>query len=159
MSFFGFLGKVLTGGISVATHGLINLGGGGGGVPPASALPLSSFAGPTRGGFGGSMPTFSMPGAGRGFSAGPGPGAGSSLIPHMACDRGMHHAKHKGALGGLLASKCVRNRHMNVTNPRALRRSIRRLTGFEKLARRVLRITTHKPVTIHGFKRGRKRRS
>lgn len=32
----------------------------------------------------------------------------------------------------------VRNRSMNVTNPRALRRAIRRATGFAKLARRVL---------------------
>lgn len=36
------------------------------------------------------------------------------------------------------AGTWVRNRRMNVTNVRALRRSIRRATGFAKLARRVL---------------------
>lgn len=36
---------------------------------------------------------------------------------------------------------CVRNRRTNVANPRALRRSIRRLRGFEKIARKTLRAT------------------
>ncbi len=35
----------------------------------------------------------------------------------------------------------VRNRHMRVTNPRALRRSLRRISGFSRLARRVLHFT------------------
>lgn len=47
---------------------------------------------------------------------------------------------------------------MNVTNPRALRRAIRRANGFAKLAKKVLRFTQVKPpkgrVT---FKTGRKR--
>lgn len=35
-------------------------------------------------------------------------------------------------------SICVKCRHMNVTNPRALRKGIRRAQGFAKLARRVM---------------------
>jgi hypothetical protein len=166
MSFLGVLGSVfkgIAGGVAgFATGGPVGAIGGaasglglfGGSVKSASVLggmPVPSrFAG---GGPGfGMMPTFS-PLSLTGGS--PRPGQGSALIPHFQCDRGMHHKKVKGFFAG----NCVRNRRMNVTNPKALRRSIRRLTGFEKLARRVLRITTHKPVTVHGFKRGRKRRS
>lgn len=36
---------------------------------------------------------------------------------------------------------CVRNRRMNVANPRALRRGMRRVQGFEKLARRTISFT------------------
>jgi hypothetical protein len=143
MSFFGFLGNVLKGGISIATHGLINLGGAGstsGGVPSSAALPASfqprGFA-PSAG----RMPVISFPG-GSGLAAGsPAPGGGSALIPHLACGPGMHHKKSKGAFGGMLASACVRNRHMNVANPKALRRSIRRLYGAEKMYARLLRVT------------------
>ena len=56
-----------------------------------------------------------------------GPGAGA--IPS-----GWHWEKSgKGYL--------VRNRRMNVANPRALRRSMRRVQGFEKLARRTITFT------------------
>lgn len=36
-------------------------------------------------------------------------------------------------------------RHMRVTNPKALKRAIRRATGFAKLARKVLHFTSPKP--------------
>jgi hypothetical protein len=43
---------------------------------------------------------------------------------------------------------------MNVTNPRALRRAIRRAHGFEKLAMKVLGFTRpHKPKGKPYFKR------
>src|SRR5713101_9881769 len=107
MSFLGFLGGVLKGGLSIATHGLVNLGGAGssgGGVGSAAALSGFSsgfgFGGPRFGG----MPAFSP------FhpisSTSPRPGAGSSLIPHFACGAGEHHAKRHGH--HLLAGKCVR---------------------------------------------------
>lgn len=50
----------------------------------------------------------------------------------------------KGKLQRLLpggATGYVKRRRMNVTNPRALRRAIRRAQGFAKLARRVLTFT------------------
>jgi hypothetical protein len=140
MSFFGFIGKVLSGGISVATHGLINLGGGagssGGGVGSASALPYTTRL--VAGGSGAPrMPTFSLPRLAA-AGGGPGPNVGSSLIPHIGCGVGFHHKKEKH---GILAGKCVKNRHMAVTNPRALRRAIRRLYGAEKMYARLLRVT------------------
>jgi len=39
------------------------------------------------------------------------------------------------------SGRMVRNRRMNVANPRALRRSMRRVQGFEKLARRTISFT------------------
>ena len=39
------------------------------------------------------------------------------------------------------SGRLVRNRRMNVANPRALRRSMRRVQGFEKLARRTITFT------------------
>jgi len=50
------------------------------------------------------------------------------------CPRGYHLAKDG-------SGRCVRNRRMNVANPRALRRSMRRVQGFEKLARRTISFT------------------
>ena len=50
------------------------------------------------------------------------------------CPRGFHLAKDG-------SGRCVRNRRMNVANPRALRRSMRRVQGFEKLARRTISFT------------------
>ncbi len=42
-------------------------------------------------------------------------------------------------------SVCVTTRRLNVANPRALRRSIRRVAGFAKLARRSIRWVSAKP--------------
>lgn len=51
--------------------------------------------------------------------------------------RGFHVSRRTGAM--------VRNRRMRVTNVRALRRAIRRCTGFAHLAKRVLRFTSPRP--------------
>jgi len=73
--------------------------------------------------------------AGAGMAMGPmrglpaGPEAGFPM-------RGFHISRRTGAL--------VRNRRMRVTNPKALRRAIRRATGFARLARRVLHFTSPK---------------
>ena len=61
-------------------------------------------------------------------AAGPG-GPGAGMIPS-----GYHYAKDG-------SGRLVRNRRMNVANPRALRRSMRRVQGFEKLARRTIVFT------------------
>ena len=50
------------------------------------------------------------------------------------CPSGYHYAKDG-------SGRLVRNRRMNVANPRALRRSMRRVQGFEKLARRTISFT------------------
>jgi hypothetical protein len=66
---------------------------------------------------------------------------------------GYHQVKR-----GPHAGSWVRNRHMNITNPRALRRAIRRGKGFEKMARRMLGFATpHKPKGRMYFKAKAKR--
>jgi hypothetical protein len=76
--------------------------------------------------------------------------AGGPSGSHMG-----YHQVRKGKNAG----KWVRNRHMNVTNPKALRRAIRRGHGFEKLARRMLGFATpHKPKGRVYFKRKTGRR-
>jgi len=65
----------------------------------------------------------------------------SAMMPGVtgaegACPVGYHLRKDKR-----LPAKCVRNRRMNVANPRALRRGMRRVQGFEKLARRTITFT------------------
>jgi len=73
----------------------------------------------------GRLPPFTASGAG----VIAGGGRGGSLIPS-----GYHLDKKTG-------TRLVRNRRMNVANPRALRRSMRRVQGFEKLARRTITFT------------------
>jgi len=59
------------------------------------------------------------------------PGAIAGYMGGGGCPAGYHPDKRTG-------TRCVRNRRMNVANPRALRRSLRRVKGFEKLARRTI---------------------
>ena len=61
-----------------------------------------------------------LPGGGRG---------GGGMVPS-----GYHYAKD-GSM------RIVRNRRMNIANPRALRRAMRRVQGFEKLAKRTISFT------------------
>jgi len=56
--------------------------------------------------------------------------------PGMACPTGYHLNKSISCDGRPAGSYMVRNRSMNVANPRALRRSLRRVAGFGKLAQR-----------------------
>lgn len=60
--------------------------------------------------------------------------AGPGMSAAGCCPVGYHLAKDG-------SGRCVRNRRMNVANPRALRRSMRRVQGFEKLARRTISFT------------------
>jgi len=54
----------------------------------------------------------------------------------MGCPSGYHLNKSRSCDGRPAGSYLVRNRSMNVANPRALRRSLRRVAGFGKLAQR-----------------------
>lgn len=81
-------------------------------------------------------PRAAVPGQGRlppYTASGPGVlpmgGRGGAMVPS-----GYHFAKDG-------SGRLVRNRRMNVANPRALRRSMRRVQGFEKLARRTITFT------------------
>jgi len=89
----------------------------------------------------------------------PVPGAGSmpgmGLLPAVGAVVGGAVAGYQGQAGAAgvcpvgfhprkdrrLPFKCVRNRRMNIANPRALRRGMRRVQGFEKLARKTISFT------------------
>jgi len=69
--------------------------------------------------------------------------------------RGFHHCKSKH---GCKHGEWVRNRRMNVCNPRALRRAIRRTHGFAKLAMRTIHLVhPKKKARFGGFKRKSKK--
>ena len=52
------------------------------------------------------------------------------------CPSGYHPNKTVTRMGHAPGTTCIKNRSMNVANPRALRRSLRRVAGFGKLAAR-----------------------
>ena len=60
--------------------------------------------------------------------------------PSICCPTGFHPNKQtshaRATFGAEAGTICVRNRAMNVANPRALRRGLRRVSGFGKLASR-----------------------
>jgi hypothetical protein len=69
--------------------------------------------------------------------------------------RGFHMSKPRRGV----APHLVRNRHMRVTNPRALRRAIRRATGFAKLAMRTIHLVNpRKKGRFGGFRKRRAKR-
>ena len=133
------LGGVIGGPIGAVIGGV---GGGGGGMPKVTP----TF--PTVGGGTQYVGQVTMPG-GASFAGGvmtPGQGR---LPPYTATGPGVLPAGGRG--GQMIPSgfhfakdgsgRLVRNRRMNVANPRALRRSMRRVQGFEKLARRTITFT------------------
>ena len=88
---------------------------------------------------GGYGPSGAMPRAGAAAGAlclpgPPGPTRGSVMPTNGCCPVGYHLDKATKAY-------CVRNRRMNIANPRALRRGMRRVQGFEKLAKRTISFT------------------
>ncbi len=82
--------------------------------------------------------------------------AGAGAFGHHAGVRagvGMHgfHISRK-------SGKLVRNRHMRVTNPKALRRALRRAHGFAKLAMRTIHLVhPKKKGRFGGFKKHRRK--
>jgi len=63
---------------------------------------------------------------------------GLGMIPHTALGA---HAPAGYHLDKKTRTRWVRNRRMNVANPRALRKAMRRVQGFEKLAKRTISFT------------------
>jgi len=61
-------------------------------------------------------------------------------MQQLCCPSGFHPNKQtsnaRATMGAAPGTICVRNRSMNVANPRALRRGLRRVAGFGKLAQR-----------------------
>jgi hypothetical protein len=69
-----------------------------------------------------------------------------------------------GAAAGVAGTRAVmhmgggkRRRRMRVTNPKALRRAIRRATGFARLAKKVLSFTERRPHRGRGVFKARRR--
>jgi len=127
------IGGIIGGPVGMA----IGAAGGGGGGGTAVMKPSPGIYGGAitfPGGTGlqlGYQPGAVIPGQGRlppytaaGPGVLPGGGRGGSMVPS-----GYHYAKDG-------SGRLVRNRRMNVANPKALRRAMRRAQGFEKLARR-----------------------
>ncbi len=83
---------------------------------------------------------------------------GRTGLEAEACLAGYHMNKQtsfgKATMGMEAGTFCVRNRRMNVANPRALRRSLRRVCGFGKLAART-RTSIGRAATAVGAGRGR----
>jgi len=109
-------------------------------VPPKPSIPGTVGGAITFPGgvsvSGGWQPGGMIPGQGRlppytarGPGVLPAGGRGGAMVPS-----GYHFAKDG-------SGRLVRNRRMNVANPRALRRSMRRVQGFEKLAKRTIQFT------------------
>jgi len=89
---------------------------------PQALAPLPGMYPP---GFGATGPVSRQPGIPFSTTAGMDPGG----LP-----RGYHWAKDG-------SGRAVRNRRMNVANPKALRKAMRRVQGFEKLAKRTISFT------------------
>lgn len=145
MSIFGKIGGAIIGGV----EGLVKGG------------PIGAITGAATGLFGGGsrppapVPAGTLPGGATGTAFGvPGlfgfthlSGAGGNAVSPVngACPKGYHLNKHAlpqsrshGAVPKL--SICVRNRHMNPMNGRAVARAARRLHSGEKLLRRIYRV-------------------
>lgn len=104
-------------------------------APPGQVGGAITFPGGTSIGMG-YAPTPMTPGRGRlppytatGPGVLPGGGRGGTMMPS-----GYHFAKDG-------SGRLVRNRRMDVANPKALRKAMRRVQGFEKLARRTITFT------------------
>lgn len=82
-------------------------------------------------------PVLSAAGAAGAIGTMAGMGAEALMSPGAACPKGYHPCKSKKH--GCKKGPCVRNRHMNVCNPRALRRAARRAHGFLRLSRHLVR--------------------
>ncbi len=133
------LGGLIGGPIGAAVGGAV-----GGGRPPGTAMTIP-------GQVGGAVTFPGGTSIGLGFVPGGGtqvPGRGR-LPPFTATGPGVLPAGGRGGtmapagyhLDKLTGTRWVRNRRMNVANPRALRRSMRRVQGFEKLAKRTIQFT------------------
>ena len=143
-SFFGGLLKSAVGlipGVGPGISSMIKIGGG-----AATAGALGKLGGAVKAGKGVIMRHPVITAAGAAGIGGLLAGAGGEKL----LGRGHGKCKHINPRTG----KCVRR--MNVCNPRALRRSIRRTHGFAKLAMRTIHLVhPKKKVRFGGFKKKR----
>ncbi len=107
-------------------------------IPAVATVATAAAAGMALAPYAGQPPSGGMiPGYGARGPVGLGPQARYSTTRGMvdgALERGYHWAKDG-------SGRAVKNRRMNVANPRALRKAMRRVQGFEKLAKRTITFT------------------
>ncbi len=159
--FFSFLGRLGKGVVSAVTG--VNIGGGKVPTPSSpAAMPSGSLGAGTMsrvGTMAGAMvrrhPVMAAAGTAMLGAAGIGLGRRMGMHPAMAAaaaqgvPKGYHISNKTGAV--------VRNRHMHVTNPRALRRALRRAHGFAALAMKTIHLVhPKKKGRFGGFKKRRK---
>jgi hypothetical protein len=120
--------KPIIGGLIGGPVGAV-IGGVAGGAAVASAPPAAPALPPPPGSIGGAI---TMPGGARVSIGGVLPLAGTGA---GAIQPAGYHLDKK------TRTRWVRNRRMNVANPRALRKAMRRVQGFEKLAKRTISFT------------------
>ena len=126
---FSFIGKALktVGGLVPGVGGIMKTVGGFLDRPSAPAAPAFQ---PYGGGMVNLMAPQGVPTPGlMGMAQRAVPGGASG---YQGCTPGYH-------LDKTTKTKCVRNRSMNVANPKALRRAIRREAGFVTLAKQALK--------------------
>jgi hypothetical protein len=167
--FFSFVKKALPiaasfipgvgGVIASGAASLLGGGGGGGGTPAAMG-----FSAPVQT----QQPTISAAGSaamagrarGRGTMTGRLSGIARRALPTMAGAAAASLSTRGAAMPAGVPGVRMRRRHrMNVCNPRALRRAIRRAHGFERIAKQVIGFSS--PHKRHGrvyFKRKRRSR-
>ncbi len=138
------IAPVLLGGVVGGVPGALIAGagggGGGGGTPGVPMRIPGTVGGAVTFPGGTGIQLGWQPGTGGGIAT---RGRGSSVIGGMipspgrvggVCPTGYHLAKDG-------SGRMVRNRRMNIANPRALRRAMRRVQGFEKMAKRTIQFT------------------
>ncbi|MEE8609056.1 MAG: hypothetical protein V3S55_15740 [Nitrospiraceae bacterium] len=120
--------KPVIGGLIGGPIGAV-IGGVVGGASQAPAVATPPALAPPPGSIGGAV---TFPGGARVSIAGVLPTHAGLLPGHTPA--GFHLDKKT-------RTRWVRNRRMNVANPRALRKAMRRVQGFEKLAKRTIQFT------------------
>lgn len=120
--------RPVIGGLLGGPVGALITGAGVGGAVVAAQKPRAPAVQPPAGSIGGAV---SFPGGTTVSVAG-------VLPTHAAIGA---HAPAGYHLDKATRTRWVRNRRMNIANPRALRKAMRRVQGFEKLAKRTIQFT------------------
>jgi hypothetical protein len=143
--FFSFLGKVAKGALGIASSFM-----------PGGAV-VGKVLGHLPGGEGGAVAGIVKKGVGVVARHPVLSAAGAAGV--MSMGAGAVHEIRRGRAGRMAAVPGMRrHRRMRVTNPKALRRAIRRTQGFAKLAMRTIHLVhPKKHARFGGFKRRRRK--
>lgn len=130
-------GRDIAKGFSGGPVGILGMVAGGFGKPKGGVLPAKF---PGYPGLDLNNPLRGIPGFGKALGFANSKGGRIQPGENGACPKGWHLNKSKLADGTEAGSVCVRNRHMNPANGRAIGRAIRRITSGERQYKRVYHI-------------------